>query len=123
MRSEETKRREQKERVRYRVNFRVIDQFRDFGSDPGLILLLLLEYISDSPNGMDELYMEGVIDLLPEPPDRHFDRVGVAFKVYIPDLFGYEVLGEDISSPSQQQRQQQEFARCQVNLYPPRRTL
>ena len=82
------------------------------------LLSLLFEYITDSTNGLDEFGFEGVIDLLPEPPDGHFYRVGVAFKVYIPDLFGNKIFGEDLPAPTRQQRQQKELTRCKVDLLP-----
>src|SRR6185369_5714003 len=95
-----------------------IDQIWVLGGELEGTLSLLFEYIPDSPNSVDKFCFEGVIDLLPESSDSHFYWIGVTIEVYIPDLFGNKIFGENLPSPPCQQRQQEELTRCQVDFLP-----
>lgn len=48
----------------------------------------MLKHIAHTPHGMNELRFRSVVDFRAQPPDGHFDDVGIAIEIDIPHLFG-----------------------------------
>src|SRR5262249_40057416 len=52
---------------------------------PALTLGALLEHVADAAHGVDQLVLEGIVDLGAEPAHVHVDDVGPGVEAHVPD--------------------------------------
>jgi hypothetical protein len=64
----------------------------------------LLEDIADAAHGMDELFVEGVINLGAKSAHVNFDDVRVALEIDVPHLLRDEGPGEHLTAALQEER-------------------
>src|SRR5262245_19739861 len=77
-----------------------------------------LEDIARSADRVDQLLVEGVIDLRSQAPDVHIDDVGAAVEVHVPHLLGDERAGEDLALAAEEQREESELLGGQLQALP-----
>jgi hypothetical protein len=58
---------------------------------------------------VQQLHVEGVVELAAQAAHGHLDHVGVAVEVHVPHLLGQRGAREDLPAPAQQHHQQREL--------------
>src|SRR5258706_15447870 len=78
----------------------------------------VVEDISHPADSVDQLAVEGLVDLRPQAADVDVDDVGAAVEVHVPDLFGDGGARQHLTGAADQQRGQGELLGRQVELLP-----
>jgi hypothetical protein len=69
---------------------------------------------------VDQLVLEGIVDLDAQAANGHFHHVGIAVEVHVPDLGNDLGAGQDLAGAAHQQMQQGELLGGQVYAPAPR---
>ena len=72
------------------------------------------EDITRAAHGMDQLRLEGIVHLSPQPPNHDVDDVGVGGEVDVPDLGCDFRAGDHLAGGTDEMRQEEKFLRGQI---------